>query len=285
MREIRFETGSVTLNVARGPASGPPLILLHGVTRRWQDFLPLLPALSAAWEVHALDFRGHGRSDPAGSGAYRVIDYVPDVLAYLREGVSGPAVVLGHSLGSMVAAAVATRAPERVRGLILEDPTFEMTGARVAESGFLDLFQAFQPLAGSPQPTEAVAATLAESRVGVPGRSDRPRLGDLRDPVSLRFSASCLKRLDPEVLTSAIAGRWLDGYDVPATLGGVRCPTLMLQGEQALGGALPDDYAAELARHIPGCLHLKMPGVGHNIHAGQAEAMLRLVLPFLASLD
>src|SRR5262249_28924121 len=36
------------------PAGAPPLVLLHGVARRWQDFTPLLPALACRWQVHAL---------------------------------------------------------------------------------------------------------------------------------------------------------------------------------------------------------------------------------------
>jgi pimeloyl-ACP methyl ester carboxylesterase len=284
VQESSFEAGGLALNLATGPAAGAPVVLLHGVTRRWQDFLPILPALAARWHVHAIDLRGHGRSGRA-AGAYRVIDYVPDVVAFLRDGLAGPAIVLGHSLGAMVAAAAAAEAPGRVRALVLEDPTFAMTGHRIGETGFLDLFRAYQAFAGSGRPVEEIAAALAEAPVAVPGRDGPVRLGEIRDPAALRLSASCLRRLDPDVLPPAIAGRWLDGYDVGATLGRVACPTLLLRGDFAAGGALPDAYAAELAAALRGCLHLRLSGVGHNIHATQAEAMLRLVLPFLASLE
>jgi len=61
-KERTFDTGEVILNYAEGPASGPPLVLLHGFTGRWQGFLPLLPALSLRWHVYAPDYRGHGKS-------------------------------------------------------------------------------------------------------------------------------------------------------------------------------------------------------------------------------
>ncbi len=284
MRESTFCASSVELNVARGVNEGPPVVLLHGMTRRWQDFTSILPALESRWHVVGVDLRGHGRSGRA-DGAYRVIDYVADVVELLRETLSEPAILIGHSLGSMVAAAVAAQVPGRVRAVVLEDPTFEMTGGRIAEGSFLDLFQAFEPLAGSNRPLNEIARELAESRIHVPGRIDKVRLGDLRNAVSLLFTASCLRCVDPRAFRSAIAGQWLDGYDVAATLGQIGCPTLMLQGDPAVGGALPDDYALELASHIRGGVHIRIPGVGHNIHAEQPEAMLRLVLPFLSSLE
>src|SRR5687767_921873 len=111
MTERTVRSGSAgTLNVSTGPATGPPLVLLHGVTRRWQDYAPLLPTLTLRWHVHALDFRGHGKSDRTAEGAYRVADYVADAAALLRD-VGKPSVVYGHSLGAMVAAGVAAAEP------------------------------------------------------------------------------------------------------------------------------------------------------------------------------
>jgi pimeloyl-ACP methyl ester carboxylesterase len=283
VRERPFATGNVTLNVAVGPPNGPPVLLLHGVTRRWQDWRVLLPSLTFDFQAHALDFRGHGRSGRA-PGSYRVVDYVPDVLAYLRQAIELPAVVVGHSLGGMVAAAVAAELPGRVRALVLEDPTFAMTGDRIGETSFPDLFRAFLPHAGSARPVAEIAAELAEAPIHQPDRPVPARLGEVRDAVNLRTSAAGLKHLDPDVLTAPLAGRWLDGYDVPATLARVACPTLFLQGDFAAGGALPDEYAAELAAALRDVALVKLPGIGHNIHGTQPGAMLNLMLPFLDSL-
>jgi pimeloyl-ACP methyl ester carboxylesterase len=210
---------------------------------------------------------------------------VPDVVDYLRQSVEQPAAVVGHSLGGMVAAAVAAEAPDRVAALALEDPTFEMTGRRIGETAFPDLFRAFQPHAGSSRPVSEIAAQLAEAPIAWPDPAAPFRLGDLRDAVSLRFSAACLKQLDPEVLTTPLAGRWLDGYEVPATLRRIDCPTLLLQADHAVGGALPDEYAALLAAMFRDVVRVKLDGIGHNIHGTQPEAMLRLMLPFLDALS
>ena len=88
MREQQFHTGVVEINYAEGPPAGPPIVLLHGVTRRWVDFLPILPTLLLRWQVFALDFRGHGQSDRT-PGQYRVIDYVSDSVANVSDNVLG----------------------------------------------------------------------------------------------------------------------------------------------------------------------------------------------------
>src|SRR5437870_483220 len=96
LTEHTLTIGDASLHYARGPSAGPPLLFLHGVFRSWQDFVPLIPALAARWAVHALDFRGHGRSSRR-PGAYRVVDYSEDAVAFLKHNCDEPAVVYGHS--------------------------------------------------------------------------------------------------------------------------------------------------------------------------------------------
>jgi len=56
--EKSFQTESGILNYAEGPESGPPLVLLHGITSNWKLFMRLLPTLSQRWHIYAPDFRG-----------------------------------------------------------------------------------------------------------------------------------------------------------------------------------------------------------------------------------
>jgi pimeloyl-ACP methyl ester carboxylesterase len=284
MNEHTFHTGTVALNVAEGPSVGSPIVLLHGVTRRWQDFSLILPALSARWHVYAMDFRGHGRSSRVKS-SYRVVDYVPDVVAFLRDRLTEPAFLLGHSLGAMVAAAVAAEVPDQVRAVVLEDPPFEMMGRRLGETMYRDLFVALHDLAGSTRPVEEVAQALARTAVTLPGETMPTLLGKIRDAVSLRFSAASLRLLDPGVLEPALEGNWLDRYDANELLRRISCPTLLLQGDFALGGFLPDTVASEAASKLARGTHIQMEGVGHQIHAMQPEAMMKFVVGFLESLD
>ena len=82
MREQLIQFGDRHLNYAMSSNDAPALVMLHGVTRRWQTFLPLWSSLAQRWQLSAIDFRGHGLSDNL-NGRYLVCDYAEDVMAYL----------------------------------------------------------------------------------------------------------------------------------------------------------------------------------------------------------
>ena len=122
MRERTFQTSAgLTINVADSETPGAPVVFLHGVTRRWQDWLGVVSHFTPHWRCLAPDARGHGLSDRA-AGAYRVADYVPDFVELLRRDLREPTVVIGHSLGGNLAAAIAAEAPELVRSRARRPP-------------------------------------------------------------------------------------------------------------------------------------------------------------------
>ncbi len=261
--------------------AGPVLLLLHGVTRCGADWEPLLPALADNWTVIALDQRGHGGSPRAES--YLVTHYVADVVRFVREETADPVVLFGHSLGAMVAAAVAAELPDRVRGIILEDPPFHTMGNRIAGSAWQAQFAGMRKVARKRGSVEESTDALADIRLPASGGAFK-RLGELRDRASLAWSAECLSQLDPEVLTPVIEGRWLDGYDFPDALSRVRCPTLLLQADPSAGGALIDADTETLKSIISTCQHVRFPGFGHNLHRDRPESVLRAFADFAASL-
>jgi pimeloyl-ACP methyl ester carboxylesterase len=279
-RLLNSATGD--LNIASVGDQGPALLLLHGVIRAWQDFASVIPALSARYRVSALDFRGHGRSMWTPE-RYYVRDYVDDALAVLSQTTASPAVVYGHSLGAMVAMALATRAPHLVRALILEDPPFETMGSRLLVTPLLDYFAQLQSLALRRLEVPELSAAMAEIRMPLPGWTSTVRLGDLRDATTLRFGAECLAQADPEVLKPIVDGVWLRGYDTRGLFRQITCPVLLLQGNSALGGMLTDDDAAELEA-LSRCTRVRFSEIGHHIHRQQPEVTVRVVFDFIESL-
>jgi pimeloyl-ACP methyl ester carboxylesterase len=233
--------------------------------------------------VHALDFRGHGGSDRT-PGKYLVTHYAGDAVAYVRDEIRQPVLIYGDSLGAMVALAVAAALPGLVRGIVLEDPPFHTMGRRIAQTTWQALFIGMREVASSAAGADELAVALAELAVPTPGRSDLTKLGQLRSPESLRFSARCLAQLDPEVFTPVIEGRWLDGYDKRALFAQVRCPALLLQGDPSAGGALTDADADAVMAVSPACRRTRFQGVGHLIHQDQPVAALRALQEFAATL-
>ena len=273
--------GTPALRHVEGPAAGPTLLLLHGVTRCWRDWEPLLPALTREWRVIAVDHRGHGGSGRAES--YLVTDYVADAVRFAREEVAAPVVILGHSLGAMVAAAVAAEVPEFVRGVALEDPPFHTMGNRIAATAWQAQFTGTREAVQRGGTVGELADALAEIRLPAPGGTFR-RLGDLRDPASLRWSAECLAQLDPGVLTPLIEGRWLDGYDVTDVLSRIRSPLLLLQADPTAGGVMTDADSDEVVHASPSCRRVRFPGKGHQLHRDCPDAVLCALRDFAAAI-
>ncbi len=100
---------------------GPtPVVFLHGFTGSAAAFDHLEPLLGRAVSALALDLPGHGASAPApngGSGWDATVDAVIDAL---DRAESGPAHLVGYSMGGRLALAVALRAPAKLRSLVIE---------------------------------------------------------------------------------------------------------------------------------------------------------------------
>lgn len=120
-KEKIFISGDVSLNFYEGPANGPPLILLHGVTGRWQSFLTLIPFFTPFWKVFALDLRGHGKSG-RGPGPYLNTDYVEDVLQFIETEIDKSAILFGHSLGGRISLQLRGFCQQRCVRFWLEKP-------------------------------------------------------------------------------------------------------------------------------------------------------------------
>ncbi|MGZ8604615.1 MAG: alpha/beta fold hydrolase [Actinomycetota bacterium] len=128
LRERHVQLDGVRLNFAEGPDSGPPLVLLHGGSNRWQRWESILSLLIERWHVFAPDLRGHGGSSWT-HGDYTIRSFTDDVVAFLDRAVLEPPALFGHSLGAEVAVWAAARRPGRVRALVVGDGAFTCPGA------------------------------------------------------------------------------------------------------------------------------------------------------------
>lgn len=126
-----------TLHVrTAGEPGAPAVVLLHGIGSSSAYFRRLVPELAGTWRVVAPDLLGHGRSPrpPRAPGRLlrpliSIADHADAVAALLAEQGVGPAVVVGHSMGSQVAVELAVRHPGAVARLVAVTPTVD-AGAR-----------------------------------------------------------------------------------------------------------------------------------------------------------
>jgi N-formylmaleamate deformylase len=117
------EANGIDIHYLRTGGSKPSLVLLHGLTGSGACWSPLARALEAEFDVVMPDARGHGNSSTPLNG-YRYEDHARDIVGLIQWlGLAAP-VLLGHSMGGMTAAVVASQIGAAIRGLILADPTF-----------------------------------------------------------------------------------------------------------------------------------------------------------------
>lgn len=243
-----------------GPASGPTVLLVHALgldLRLWDGIVPLLPA-----HLHLirLDLRGHGQS-PVPPPPYRLGMLVRDAEVLLDGLGVRDAVVVGLSLGGLVAQGLAAKRLDLVRALVLSN-----TAARIGTRAMWDDRAAAVESGG--------IAAIAD---GVLARWFPPRAQD--GAAALRARAMLLD-CPPEGYRGAAAA--LGGADLITPTSGLRLPALCLAGSD--DGATPPDMVRELAALIPGARFELMRGAGHLPPLDQPAAFAQHVAAFCAAI-
>jgi pimeloyl-ACP methyl ester carboxylesterase len=116
--------------------SGKPVLLIHGWACDGSDWSWLSAALVREYRVVVPDLRGHGRSavvDSHGAEGYRPEDFATDIVALITALELTDVVLVGHSLGGIVASLVAVSHPQLVAGVVLIDPSYGETVESMAK--------------------------------------------------------------------------------------------------------------------------------------------------------
>jgi len=271
LTERTFRTGTMTINYAEGPDAGPAIVMLHGMTGDWQGFQGLMSRLAGEWHAYACDMRGHGKSS-RGADSYRLLDYEGDVLAFLEE-VSGPAVILGHSLGALIALLCAADRPGLARGLVLLDPPVYVRNSPVGtHSGVEDWFGwVYRTMKDGP----AFDRVMEECRLREPDA----------DEEELRAMALRVSRVAPGTVGAALSDRMGDGADLEAALKRLRCPTLVIRGDWKNGACVRDEDADWIRANAAAARIVRISGGSHGFLWERSEETTGLIREFLKTLS
>ncbi|HVU13111.1 MAG TPA: alpha/beta hydrolase [Phototrophicaceae bacterium] len=249
--EKQFNTGELTLNYIE-TGSGPALVLLHGMTGMWQAWYGLIPELSKNWHVYAPDFRGHGKSGRAPDGQYRNQDYARDVIALLKH-IGEPAVLVGHSLGAMVATIVAAEYPAGVSGVMLIDPPFFTATADVRlHIDSTEWFELIVALKGD-NPTHD--QLVARSRELMPEADEH----------MLQGRVQMVEQVDVGTVQTALDNRLWEGVDLDHDLRAIQAPLLVIYADWDRGGAMHEEDVDHVKDVCPNALIVHIPGADHQI--------------------
>ena len=116
----RVSGDGVELAFGYWPGRIAPVIALHGLTASHISFLGVAESLEGRCALLALDLRGRGDSEKP-QGPYGLAQHARDVAAAMRAMNLGPSVVIGHSMGAFVAAALVAQEPSLVSAVVLID--------------------------------------------------------------------------------------------------------------------------------------------------------------------
>jgi pimeloyl-ACP methyl ester carboxylesterase len=237
--------------------SGAPLLLLHGIGATGTIFEPLIPELAARYQAIVPDLRGHGYSSclPGPDSVERMAADIVDLLDLLRI---PSCFILGYGTGGAIAQLLAHEHPRRVRGLALVC-TYARSAATLREHIQARLRpELFRLLRARGM------GRLAARRVP-PGSS-----GFVRDVIA----ANRGDRVAP-------AARALLSFDSRAWLPQLACPALVVAGGR--DSTTPVHHARELAGLLPKASLHTLPRAGHWLVKTHSQALLGVVLPWLAA--
>lgn len=121
--EAICKINEINVHYIRTGRDKPSIVLLHGLMLNGACWSPLARALEKDYDVIMPDARGHGESSaPEHGHCYNAL--AADVVSFIAALNLNTPVILGHSMGGMTAAVVASQLQKQLRGLILADPTF-----------------------------------------------------------------------------------------------------------------------------------------------------------------
>ena len=129
MHEVTYQIDPISIAGISNQQLGKPLIIaLHGWLDNANSIVPLMPYLMD-YHVIALDWAGHGHSDHRPSGMeYLQMDYVDDLNQLIETNEWHGAILLGHSMGGILASIYASVYPEKIDRVISIDSFGPLVG-------------------------------------------------------------------------------------------------------------------------------------------------------------
>uniref|UniRef100_UPI003F4911A4 alpha/beta fold hydrolase n=1 Tax=Nonomuraea bangladeshensis TaxID=404385 RepID=UPI003F4911A4 len=238
---------------------GIPVLALHGHFGSCRTFAGLARQVGDAIRLIAPDQRGHGH---AGSRSpYTLDDYVADAAAFVETLELGPMVVLGHSMGGVVAYTLASRHPELVRAVVVED------APAVVGPQALDV---------RAWPRRASTLKQLCEQIESQGLPDASYFVES----AVRYADGWGVAFDYEDLMESqhnLAGDyWAEWLSVSV-------PMLLLHGHGSL--VVPTAHAREMIERRPATRYEEFPHAGHWLHDDDLVGVGRVLTSFVTSLD
>lgn len=263
-------------------AEQPPLLILHGFGASIGHWRQNLPIFAQHHPVYALDFLGFGASEKAAT-TYNVQLWVEQVYHFWQTLIGRPVVLVGNSIGSLVALALAATHPEMVTGLAmlsLPDTTIreEMIPARLR-----NLVTGIESLFTAPALLKSLFYWVRRRQVLRPWASlayANPAV--VTDELLDIFATPAYDRGAARTFAALIKAMTQASFgpSVKATIPRLNIPILLIWGQQ--DRMIPPALGRQFAQYNPRLKLVELEQAGHCPHDEQPERVNQEILDWLA---
>jgi pimeloyl-ACP methyl ester carboxylesterase len=247
---------------ACGPNNAPVTVLcMHGLTRNHKDFVPMIDAIGGERRYICVDVRGRGRSERAvDPSTYSPVNYAGDMIALMDQAEIEKAVLIGTSMGGLMAMLMAKALPERIQGIVLND-----IGPKVEQAGL----KRIAAYTGNPEPVEtwsdAANRTAQSQSVAFPDYNNDDWVAFARRTWREIGNGQICLDYDPAITRSlgeAKPGR-LANFAMWRLFASMRkIPLLIVRGETS--DVLSTATAKRMVRRHKDARLVEVPGRGHT---------------------
>lgn len=105
------------------------MVLVHGVGLRSESWYQQIDALQAKYDVFAMDMLGHGESTLINKNSPELADFIEQLATFIDNTVGRPAVIVGHSMGALLALTLAKTHPQLCLGIVAMNAVYQRSDA------------------------------------------------------------------------------------------------------------------------------------------------------------
>ena len=250
-----------------GHGEKEPIILVHGFSDHGLCWTPVARELEKNYDVIMPDMKSHGLS--ARINEEEPINMALDLVNLIQSlGLSHP-IIVGHSMGAMIAFQVGIEYPNVAKALVLEDPPWLVSPQgkdNKPEEGMMEWarklpFQSMEEL-------EAI------------NRRDHPTWTE----EMIHLMSESKKQFDPTLIDLLLKSLRRNRSEWVSTIATIRVPLLLFTGNPELGAIVTDKVAARIHQLNPKIQIKNIPDVGHLIRFDKFDEFMSALTSFLENL-
>lgn len=288
--------------IVRG-AGDEPLVLIHGQCMCGQDYESVYEKLSTKYVLYLVDCFGHGDSEE-NEKLYRCNIIGDAITEFVQAEVTQACVISGHSSGGILAAYVAGKIPQLIKGLLLEDPPFFNVQPGEFENTFVykDAFQVIHGFLNQTDEPEYIVYYIENGYIynylgqkffgkdwahnlaqeAKKKLKEKPNEIPALEKVSAKsfHGLVYMNKFDYRFSESFFTGEWFNGVNQEEILKRIQCPTVYLKAKTKYGkdgvlwAANSDESADRMMSLIKNGKRLKVKS-GHDIHFEKPRHFLK----------